>query len=183
MADRSPTPCPELVARNAMYLRIRLKETLGLLLAILLCYGAAALGALATRPGLASWYTTLRKPWWNPPDWVFGPVWSILYAMMAVAAWDVWRRAGFEAARGKLGLFALQLGLNVAWSCLFFMLRLPGLAFCEIVLLWWAILMTILAFRGTSRLAAGLMVPYWLWVTFATLLNFFIWWLNLPGSP
>lgn len=140
-----------------------------------LCFGAASLGALFM-PG--EWYASLRKPSWNPPGWIFGPVWTALYAMMAVAAWLVWRRGGFAAQRRPLGWFLAQLALNAAWTPLFFGLHWPGVAFAEIVLLWLAIVATLAAFRRVSRTATLLLVPYLLWVTFATVLNFTLWRLN-----
>jgi tryptophan-rich sensory protein len=158
--------------------RSRARSGVALVGFLALCFAAAGLGGLATSRGLAGWYPSLRKPSWTPPDRVFGPVWTALYASMAVAAWLVWRARGLAGARVPLGLFALQLGLNVAWSVLFFALRSPGLAFGEVVLLWWAILATLLAFGRSSRAAAALMVPYLLWVTFASALNFAIWRLN-----
>ena len=109
---------------------------------LVLCFAAAALGGFFL-PG--EWYAQLRKPSWNPPGWIFGPVWTALYTMMAVAAWLVWRRGGFAAQRVPLGLFLLQLLLNAAWSPLFFGLHHPALAFVEIVMLWLAILATVLA--------------------------------------
>ncbi len=124
------------------------------------------------------WYASLRKPSWNPPGWIFGPVWTALYAMMAVAAWLVWRRGGFAAQRRPLGWFLAQLALNAAWTPLFFGLHWPGVAFAEIVLLWLAIVATLAAFRRVSRTATLLLVPYLLWVTFATVLNFTLWRLN-----
>lgn len=142
---------------------------------LLLCFSAAALGGLFM-PG--EWYAQLRKPAWNPPSWLFGPVWTALYFMMAVAAWLVWRRGGFPAQRKALGLFLLQLLLNAAWSPLFFGLHNPALAFAEIVLLWFAILGTFFAFWKTHRGAGALLVPYLAWVTFAAVLNFTLWQLN-----
>ena len=142
---------------------------------VLLCFGAAAMGGLFM-PG--EWYAGLKKPAWNPPGWIFGPVWTILYTMMAVAAWLVWRRGGFVAQRRPLTLFLLQLALNAAWSPLFFGSHRPGLAFAEIVLLWLAIAATLLAFRFTSRAAAWLLAPYLAWVGFAAVLNFTLWRLN-----
>jgi len=115
---------------------------------------------------------------WNPPNWVFAPVWSALYLMMAVAAWLVWRRAGFGGASAALGLFAAQLIFNVAWSWLFFGLRSPGLAFGGIVVLWVAIVATIVSFARTTAAAAWIMTPYLAWVTFASTLNLAIWRLN-----
>ncbi len=142
---------------------------------IVLCFGAAAIGAFFP-PG--EWYQSINKPTWNPPAWVFGPVWTTLYAMMAVAAWRVWRQGGFAKQRGPLGIFLLQLALNAAWSLLFFGLKQPGIAFAEIVLLWLAIAWTIAAFRRVQRFAAWLLVPYLAWVSFAAFLNGTLWRLN-----
>jgi len=151
------------------------RKAFGLVGWLLLCFAAAAFGGLFM-PG--EWYAHLRKPTWNPPSWIFGPVWTALYAMMAFAAWLVWGRGGFAAQRGPLGLFLLQLLLNAAWSPLFFRLHNPGLAFAEIVLLWLAILGTVLAFWKVQRLASLLLLPYLAWVSFATVLNFTLWQLN-----
>ena len=124
------------------------------------------------------WYESLRKPAWNPPHWIFGPVWSALYAMMAVAAWSVWRPKGFTAAKLPLTLFLLQLALNATWTPLFFGLRRPGSAMICIALLWLAILTTLIEFRKVSPMATALMIPYLAWVTFASALNFELWRLN-----
>jgi tryptophan-rich sensory protein len=148
---------------------------LGLLLAI--CLGAAGLGAAWTTPALDDWYACLSKPSWTPPDWVFGPVWTVLYAMMAVAAWLVWRTPS-SGRWPALVLFGAQLLFNAAWSYLFFGLHDPGLAFADIVVLWCAILATILAFEWISAPAAALLLPYLLWVSFATVLNGAIWRMN-----
>ena len=141
----------------------------------LLCFAAASLGGLF---GPGEWHAALRKPSWNPPGWVFGPVWTTLYPMMAVAAWLVWKRGGFAAQRRPLILFLVQLALNAAWTPLFFGLHWPSLAFAEIVLLWLAIVATIAAFRPVSRAATRLLVPYLAWVSFAAVLNFALWRLN-----
>lgn len=142
---------------------------------LVVCFAASALGAIF-KPG--SWYAQLAKPTWNPPGWVFGPVWTLLYAMMAVAAWRVWKRGGFALQRRPLGMFFLQLALNAAWTPLFFGLQMPGLAFAEIVLLWLAIVGAIVAFHRVDRLAAILLWPYLGWVTFASALNYALWRLN-----
>lgn len=155
--------------------RPRGRQILALLGWMLLCFGAAAMGAWFM-PG--EWYALLKKPSWNPPAWVFGPVWTALYAMMAVAAWLVWRRGGFAAQRRPLALFLVQLVLNAAWTPLFFGLKQPGWAFTEIVLLWWAITATLIAFRRVSQAAAWLLAPYLAWVSFAAALNFTLWRLN-----
>jgi tryptophan-rich sensory protein len=145
---------------------------------VAVCFSAAAVGAALTAESVDTWYRTLAKPSWNPPDWVFGPVWTVLYLLMGVAAWLVWRRSGWRDARFALLLFAVQLLLNTVWSGLFFAARAPGLAFAEILLLWMAIAATIAAFFRHSRTAAALMVPYLAWSTFAAVLNFVIWRLN-----
>ncbi len=115
---------------------------------------------------------------WNPPGWVFGPVWTALYAMMAVAAWMVWRRGGFGMQRFPLVLFVTQLALNALWTPLFFGLHRPDLALVDIALLWLAIVSTVATFTRVHRGAAALLVPYLAWVSFATFLNLTIWRLN-----
>jgi tryptophan-rich sensory protein len=142
---------------------------------VLLCFAAAAPGGLFM-PG--EWYASLKKPAWNPPGWIFGPVWSMLYTMMAVAAWLVWRRGGWVEQRKPLLLFLVQLALNALWTPLFFGLHWPGVAFAEIILLWLAILWTIIAFWRGHRVAAWLLVPYLAWVSFAAVLNGALWRLN-----
>ena len=154
------------------------RDWLVLAVFVLVCLGAGAVGSLFTMPALDGWYAALRKPPWNPPNWVFGPVWSTLYLLMAVAAWLVWRRAGFGGASAALSLFAAQLIFNVAWSWLFFGLRSPGLAFGGIVVLWVAIVATVVSFAQTTAAAAWIMTPYLAWVTFASALNLAIWRLN-----
>ena len=135
----------------------------------------ASVGVLV-RPG--AWYRTIVKPEWTPPDALFGPVWTVLYVCMAIAAWRVWKKGGFGAAGGALTLYLVQLALNAAWSFLFFGLHRPGWAALEIVILLAAIVGTIRAFRSHDRLAAMLLVPYALWVGYATALTFAIWRLN-----
>jgi len=147
-----------------------------LIISILVCLGAAVLGSLVTTPALRPWYAGLSKPRWTPPNWLFGPVWTILFVMMAVAAWLVWEKMGLKSA--PMQLFLLQLLLNVAWSALFFGLRSPGLAFGEIVLLWLAILATSLGFWRAVPAAGWLLLPYLVWVGYAAALNFSIWRLN-----
>ncbi len=151
-----------------------------LIVSLVICFAAAGVGSVAVNQTLQTWYTELRKPDWNPPNWVFGPVWTALYTAMAIAAWLVWknRSGNATAARSALAWFGLQLALNTAWSFIFFGWRLPGWAFVEILALWVTILITILASWRVSRAAAILLVPYLLWVTFATSLNGKIWWLN-----
>lgn len=154
------------------------RQTLGLIVSLAICLGVAGLGGLATDPGFPGWYAQLAKPKWTPPDWVFGPVWTVLYLCMAVAVWLVWRQDGISAAKVPLSLFAVQLLLNSLWSLVFFGFQRPGMAAVEIVLLWAAILATIVAFWDRSAWASLLLVPYLAWVTFAVLLNWAIWRMN-----
>lgn len=140
---------------------------------LLLAFAAGAIGAQFS-PG--DWYAGLAKPPWTPPDAVFGPVWSVLYVMIAVSGWRVWQLAGWQAP-GMHGWF-LQLALNSVWSWLFFGLHAPGLAMAGIALLWLAIVAAMLGFRHSSRLAAALLLPYLLWVSYAAALNMAIWLAN-----
>jgi translocator protein len=144
---------------------------------------AAAVGGLATATALPTWYRTLRKPTWNPPDGVFGPVWTVLYVLMAVAAWLVRRGMGTRPAERRAGQFALklwwiQLVLNLGWSLAFFGRRRPDWGLAVIGLLELAIVATTLAAVRVSPLAAALLTPYVLWTGFASILNFRIWRLN-----
>jgi tryptophan-rich sensory protein len=141
-------------------------------------FAAALLGGLFTGSSVSTWYPSIAKPSWTPPAGVFGPVWTALYLMMAVAAWRVWRRDGLREARLSLAVFALQLGLNAAWSGLFFGLRAPALAFAEILALWVSIAATAVLFAARDRLAALLLAPYLAWVSFAAALNGAIAWMN-----
>jgi tryptophan-rich sensory protein len=158
--------------------RRRMVRAFALLLALGLCLGVGGLGALATTPEIENWYRTLTRPAWTPPDWVFGPVWTALYVMMAVAAWLVWAASRSGGARAPLAAFGLQLLLNLGWSWLFFGLHEPGWAAVEILALLVAIAVTIRLFLPRSRMAASLLVPYFVWVGFAAALNFTIWRLN-----
>ena len=151
------------------------KVILGLCGWLLLCFAAASPGAVFM-PG--EWFAALKKPAWNPPSWIFGPVWTALYAMMAAAAWLVWQRGGWKEQRKPLLIFLAQLALNAVWTPLFFGLHRPGVAFAEIVLLWLAIVATLVAFRPVNRTAAWLLVPYLAWVSFAAVLNGTLWSLN-----
>lgn len=125
-----------------------------LLAAVALCLGTEALGGLLTAASVREWYPTIRKPSWTPPSWQFAPVWTLLFLLMAVSAWQVWDRVGFRAARISLGLFLIQLVLNAGWSGLFFALQRPHLAFAEIIVLWVTIAATLVCFGRVSLLAA-----------------------------
>jgi translocator protein len=134
-------------------------------------------GAFGSQFQPGAWYAQLEKPAWNPPSWVFGPVWTVLYILMGVAAWLVWDRHR-GAAKVALTLFVVQLVFNAAWSWLFFGLQSPGLAFGGIVVLWLLLLATTAAFWRERTVAGVLLLPYVAWVTFAMALNFAIWRLN-----
>jgi benzodiazapine receptor len=149
--------------------------TVGLVLWILAALSAGWVGSRFV-PG--EWYASLTKPAWNPPSAVFAPVWMVLYLLMAVAAWLVWREAGFSGAKASLVLFIVQLALNALWPYLFFGAHQPLLAFLEIVVLWTVILLTLVGFWKVRPLAGSLLLPYLCWVGFASALNFQLWRLN-----
>ncbi len=136
-----------------------------------LVFVVAGVGGWFTSMGMPEWYMSLRKPSWQPPSWLFGPVWTALYIAMAMAAWLVWKEAGFDGATAALTLWGVQLLLNLAWSGVFFALRSPGWALLEIGVLWLVILVTTVLFFRHSSWAGALMVPYLAWVTFAAALN------------
>ncbi len=141
-----------------------------------LTFAAPALAAFFPGPG--DWYAGLNKPTWNPPGWVFGPVWTLLYLLMATAAWRVWRRTGLRSR--PLALYGLQLAFNAAWTPVFFGARAIGPALILLLLLLAALLATVAAFRRVDRAAACLLAPYLAWSGFATCLNFTLWRLNSP---
>jgi translocator protein len=128
--------------------------------------------------GDASFYQELNRPAWAPPSWLFGPVWIVLYLLMGIAAWLVWRERGFEHARGPLVLFLVHLVFNAAWTGIFFGLREFGLAFAEILILWAMIVALVVAFYRIRPVAGALLVPYLAWVSFAAALNFALWQMN-----
>ena len=144
---------------------------------LLLTAAAGALGALASIDA-RDFYASLERPGWAPPAGVFGPVWTLLYLLMAVAAWLVWRERGFARARGALGLFIVQLGANALWSWLFFAWHRGAWAFADILVLLVLIVATLVAFWRIRKVAAVLLIPYLLWVMFATALNYSVWQLN-----
>ncbi len=156
-----------------------MNDAVKLVVAVAVPLVVGGLSGAATARGVATWYPTLAKPSFNPPAWIFGPVWTVLYVMMGVAAFLVWRRGlEAEAVRFALTIFVVQLALNGLWSILFFGLRSPGLAFAEILILWLAIGVTVWAFWRVTPVAGALLFPYWGWVSFATVLNGSIWTLN-----
>lgn len=154
-------------------------KVLPLTLSIGICFLAAAIGSVFTTSAIDTWYVTLNKPFFNPPNWVFAPVWSILYLTMAISLYLVWNGKG-EKKEKSLGIkyFFAQLILNTLWSILFFGLKSPPLAFLGILLLWVAICLTIRSFSRISKAAELLLIPYLAWVSFATILNLTIVLLN-----
>lgn len=150
-----------------------------LIISIAVSEFAGIIGSIFTSPAIPNWYADLNKSALTPPGWIFGPVWTLLYALMGIAAFLVWRK-GLDRKDVKiaLGIFLGQLALNTLWSIIFFGLQNPGAAFVEIIFLWLAILTTIIAFAKISKPAAWLLAPYILWVSFAAYLNYAIWTLN-----
>lgn len=140
--------------------------------AIIVCQLTGILGALLTMDSVNTWYRTLEAPSFNPPSWVFGPVWTVLYLLMGISLFIIWNKPNIVGKRRAMQVFFVQLVLNGLWSPLFFGLKSPTLAFAEIVILWFTIIGTIILFWKISRPAAYLLVPYLLWVTFASILNF-----------
>ncbi|WP_439449646.1 TspO/MBR family protein [Stenotrophomonas sp. ATs4] len=152
-------------------------QSMGLLGWVAITFAAAALGAWASTSA-ASFYATLALPSWAPPASVFGPVWTLLYAMMAIAAWLVWRERGWRGARPALSFYLLQLAINALWSWLFFGWKLGALAFIEILVLLVLVCATIVAFARIRRMAALMLLPYLAWISFACALNFWVWQAN-----
>ena len=152
-------------------------QALGLAGWLAVSFIAAAIGSIANVQA-GPFYTALVRPDWAPPPDVFGPVWTILYALMGIAAWLVWRVGGFRAARAALSLFLVQLAVNALWSWLFFAWHLGALAFVDILLLWVLVLATLVAFWRIRPLAGAMLVPYLLWISFAAALNLSVWQLN-----
>ena len=153
------------------------KEILGLAGWLTLTFAAAAIGGIASSTS-GVFYRQLVRPGWAPPGWLFAPVWTVLYALMGVAAWLVWRVRGLRAARVALSLFVVQLVLNSLWTWLFFAWKQGALAFAEILVLWALIVGTMVAFWRARPLAGCLLIPYLAWVTFASVLTYAVWKLN-----
>jgi benzodiazapine receptor len=160
-------------------MRLQASDIVSLVVAVVIPLVVGGLGGAATAPSIPAWYQGLNKPTWNPPNWVFGPVWTLLYILMGIAAWLVWRR-GWDNPQVQvaLAIFGIQLLLNLFWSLIFFGLHSPGWAVLEIVALWGFILATIVLFYRLESAAGLLLIPYQLWVTFAAALNAAVWQLN-----
>jgi len=179
-----------------------MKNAAKLIISILICELAGVFGSIFTTPAIKSWYFFLEKPFFSPPNWVFAPVWTVLFLLMGISLYLVWaknwaskvpvdrpERKSWNPVSAKLwtgswkeenavAIFVLQLVLNILWSVIFFGLKSPGLAFFEILMLWFAILYTIINFYRISKSASFLLLPYILWVTFAAVLNLAVWMLN-----
>jgi tryptophan-rich sensory protein len=179
-----------------------MKNSAKLIISILICEFAGIIGSIFTAPAIQSWYYFLNKPFFSPPNWIFAPVWTILFLLMGVSLYLVWLKDfninipadsvekkvwnpiskkllfGSWREENVAWLFVFQLALNILWSVIFFGLKLPGFAFVEILMLWFAILYTIINFYRISKPAAYLLIPYILWVSFATFLNLSIWLIN-----
>lgn len=150
-----------------------------LIVSILICQLSGLIGSVFTASSISTWYATLKKPTFNPPNWVFAPVWTILFLLMGISFYIIWNRGlEDEKVKSAIIIFSIQLILNIFWSFLFFGLKSPFLAFLEIILLWFVILMNIIQFYNISKTAGFLLLPYILWVSFAVILNFFILRLN-----
>lgn len=151
-----------------------------ILTVVVTCLAIGYFSGIVTRSAIITWYPTLVKPSFNPPNWIFAPVWSMLYIMMGIAAGLVWDRmeSNTEVVKKALVFFAVQLALNALWSYLFFGLMNPMLALLEIVILWLMIYETYVQFGKINKIAGYLFIPYLLWVSFAMVLNASIWWLN-----
>ena len=149
-----------------------------LLLAILIPVAVGAISGFFTASSVDGWFTTLQKPSFNPPNWLFGPVWTSLYILMGIASWMVWKQPASVQRTKALRLYGVQLFFNFCWSLIFFYLHQPGWAFLEIIILWLLILLTIFSFSRVQKTSPWLLVPYISWVSFASILNYAIWNLN-----
>jgi len=150
------------------------QQTLALVMSLIICYVVSFVGAIASI-NAKPFYASLVQPSWSPPGWVFGPVWILLYTMMGLSAWLIWRENGFNAHRISLLLYLFHLIPNALWSWLFFSWHLGAASFINIIVLWLLILVTILAFFRINKPAAMLLLPYLCWVAFATALNYVLW--------
>lgn len=160
--------------------RIFKNKIIKFMISILICQLAGIIGSIFTSQSVGTWYLELQKPSFNPPNWIFAPVWIILYFLMGISLYLVWSEGNkSKEAKSAYSIFGVQLFLNAIWSLLFFGLQSPFYAFLEIIFLWIAILFTIICFLKISKSAAYLLIPYILWVSFAAVLNFSLWVLNI----
>jgi tryptophan-rich sensory protein len=184
MSTTSPLPDPETSktpAQTQAFAPNHRTKFFALVAFLVLCLIISSAGGAATATSVTDWYQTLNKPFFNPPNWLFGPAWSLIYALIAVSGWRVWCKVGLRADTGGRAVFIVygaQLTLNLLWSFLFFGAQSPLAGLIDIVPLFILIIANIVMFWPIDRLAGWLMVPYAAWVGFATLLNSAIWWLN-----
>lgn len=150
-----------------------------LIISLVICQLAGIIGSIFTTPAIPGWYASLEKPTFNPPNWLFSPVWIFLFLLMGVTLYILWQNLPKKVAKIALAFFAIQLGLNVFWSVIFFGLKSPMVAFIEIIILWIFILLTMIKSFRVSKATVYLLLPYILWVSFAAVLNFFLWHLNI----
>jgi tryptophan-rich sensory protein len=150
-----------------------------LISSLIICQLAGFVGSVFTTPAIPDWYAALEKPAFNPPNWIFSPVWIFLYLLMGVTLYILWQNLPKTDAKIALVFFAVQLVLNILWSVIFFGLKLPMVAFFEIIVLWVFILLTMIKSSKVSKAAVYLLLPYILWVNFAAILNFFLWRMNI----
>lgn len=154
------------------------KYIIPLFLSILITFSAAFIGSFFTAKSIDNWYQFLNKPFFAPPNWLFAPVWTLLYILMALSAFLIWQKKKELKVNKALTLYFIQLILNAIWSIVFFGFRRPALAFFEIILLWLFILLTLIDFYKIKKMAGLLLIPYLLWVAFAAILNLSVWILN-----
>jgi benzodiazapine receptor len=155
-----------------------MKKALTFIICLFIPLAIGGISGFATVTGIDSWYAAVNKPFFNPPNWIFAPVWTTLYALMGISLFMIWQSPKNKGRTNAIIIFGIQIALNFFWSFLFFYFENPGLALIEIVFLWMSILMMIFYFRKIKILAGNLQIPYLLWVSFATFLNAAIWWLN-----
>jgi len=160
-------------------MRLQINSFFKFFISLALCLAVGGISGFITANEITSWYATLNKPSFNPPNWIFSPVWTTLYIFMAISLWLIWKSNVISTIkRNALTIFSIQLILNFFWSIIFFRFHQTGIALIEIVLLWIFILLSIIKFRPISKTASYLLIPYLLWVSFASILNFEIWRLN-----
>jgi tryptophan-rich sensory protein len=156
-----------------------MKDIIKLLISIIICEAAGIIGSLFTTPNIPTWYATFKKPGFAPPNWLFAPVWTILFLLMGIALYLVWRQGwNNPPVKSAMIIFIVQLVVNILWSAVFFGLKSPLAGFFVIVALWFLIILTIILFTNVSKVAGILLVPYLLWVSFASVLNFMLYKLN-----
>jgi len=157
-----------------------MKDIVKLLVSVVVCLAAGFIGSIFTNANIPTWYAALKKPSFAPPNWVFAPVWTVLFVLMGIAAYLVWRQGlSNPAVKTALIIFIVQLIFNMLWSLVFFTLKSPLFGFVVIIILWLLILFTIIYFFNISKVAGILLIPYIVWVSFASILNFMLWRLNI----